>query len=93
MERLSSAGGDDIRRYLKDNIFFDMTHPHSWGKDVIEAAVKVSGADHMLFGSSFPVFSGWMKQGVEFMEGLEVTDQERDDMLFNNAKRMFKLAV
>jgi predicted TIM-barrel fold metal-dependent hydrolase len=76
-----------------DNIFFDMTHPHSWGIDAVEAAVKISGADHLLFGSSFPVFYGWMKQGVDFVNELDVPAGEKEDMLFNNAKKMFKLPV
>ena len=47
---------EDYDRYLKNNIYFDMTHPMSWGKDQLECAVKVCGADHLLLASSFPVF-------------------------------------
>jgi predicted TIM-barrel fold metal-dependent hydrolase len=93
MERLSTSGAEQIQEGLKNNIFFDMTHPHSWGKDAVEAAVKISGADHLLFGSSFPVFYGWMKQGVEFVNELDVTQAEKDAMLFENAKAMFKLPI
>jgi predicted TIM-barrel fold metal-dependent hydrolase len=93
MQRLSSTGGDEIKSYLKNNIFFDMTHPHSWGKDQVECAVKVSGADHLLFGSSFPVFYGWMSQGVEFVKSLDVSDEQREAMFYGNAKKMFNLPV
>jgi len=94
MNRLDPTGGEKIKQYMKENIFFDMTHPHSWGKAQVEAAVEVSGADHLLFGSSFPVFYSWMSQGVEFVKNeLDVTDEERELMLSGNAKRMFNLPI
>ena len=91
MDRLNTTEGEKIKRYLKNNIYFDMSHPHSWGKAQVECAVKVCGADHLLFGSSFPVFYGWMKQGVDFMKSLDVTPQERELMMSENARRLFKL--
>lgn len=94
LNRLDPTGGEKIRQYLENNIFFDMTHPHSWGKQQVEAAVAINGADHYLFGSSFPVFYSWMGQGVEFMKNeIEVTDAERDLMLAGNAKRLFNLPI
>ncbi len=30
------------------------------------ATLKINGADHYMFGSSFPVFYSWMSQGREF---------------------------
>jgi predicted TIM-barrel fold metal-dependent hydrolase len=93
MQRLSSAGMEEIQTYLKNNIFFDMTHPHSWGKAQIEAAVKVSGADHVFFGTSFPVFYSWMGQGVQFVKSLDITEEERDLIFYGNAKKMFNLPV
>jgi len=93
MQRLSSAGVEEIQGYLKNNIFFDMTHPHSWGKAQVEAAIKVSGAGHLFFGTSFPVFYSWMSQGVQFVKGLDITEEEREMIFFGNAKRMFNLPV
>lgn len=94
MQRLDPAGGEKVKQYLEENIFFDMTHPHSWGKDQVEAAIKINGADHYLFGSSFPVFYSWMGQGVEFITNeLDVTDEEREMMLYGNAKRLFNLPI
>ncbi|BBA96347.1 putative amidohydrolase [Actinacidiphila reveromycinica] len=92
--RLDPTGGDKIHSYLENNIFFDLTHPHSWGKDQVECALKVNGADHYMFGSSFPVFYGWMSQGVEFMQKtVEITDEEREQVLSGNAKRLFRLPI
>ena len=93
MQRLSTTGGEQIKSYLKNNIYYDLTHPHSWGKDQVECAIKVSGADHYFFGSSFPVFLGWMSQGVEFMKTLDITEDEYEQIMFGNAKKMFNLPV
>jgi uncharacterized protein len=93
MERLNLGEGDKIRGYLKNNIFYDMTHPHSWGKEQVECAIKVCGADHVLFGSTFPVFYGWMSQGVQFVKALDITEEEREQITNGNARRLFKLNV
>jgi hypothetical protein len=94
MVRLDPTGGDKIKSYLENNIFYDMTHPHSWGKHQVEAALKINGADHFMFGSSFPVFYGWMSQGVDFVKNeLEISDEDRELVLFGNAKRMFNLPI
>ncbi|ANC31996.1 amidohydrolase family protein [Isoptericola dokdonensis] len=94
LDRLDPTGGEKIKSYLEQNIFFDMTHPHSWGKDQVEAAIKINGADHYLFGSSFPVFYGWMSQGVEFVKNeLEISDAERELVLSGNAARLFNLPI
>ncbi len=94
MQRLDPTGGEKIRQYLDENIFFDMTHPHSWGKDQVEAAIKIGGADHYMFGSSFPVFYSWMSQGVEFLKNeIELSDADREAVLSGNAKRLFNLPI
>ncbi|MFE5334962.1 amidohydrolase family protein [Isoptericola sp. NPDC056573] len=94
LTRLDPTGGDKIQSYLDNNLFFDMTHPHSWGKQQVEAAIAIGGADHYLFGSSFPVFYGWMSQGVEFVKNeLEITDAERELVLSGNAARLFNLPL
>ncbi|NTV89126.1 MAG: amidohydrolase [Clostridiales bacterium] len=93
MERLDSSGGDRILKYLKNNIYYDMTHPHSWGKSQVECAIEVCGADHLLFGSSFPVFYGWMSQSLEFVKGLDITKEEFELITSGNAIRLFNLKV
>ncbi len=92
MLRLNLDLGEKIKGYLKNNIYFDTTHPASWGKPQIECAIKVCGADHVLFGTSFPVFYGWMSQGVEFMKTLDITTEERELIQNGNARRLFKIA-
>jgi uncharacterized protein len=91
--RLEATEGERITKYLRNNIFFDMTHPASWGKDQVECSVKVSGADHILFGTSFPVSYNWMADGVEFMKALDITEEQYDLITYGNAKRLFNLPV
>jgi predicted TIM-barrel fold metal-dependent hydrolase len=94
LQRLDPTGGDKIQQYLRENIFFDLTHPHSWGKTQIEAALAINGADHYMFGSSFPVFYSWMSQGVDFMlNEVEISDADREAVMYGNAKRMFDLPI
>lgn len=93
MLRLDVTEGERISKYLKNNIFFDMTHPASWGKEQVECAIKVSGADHLLFGTTFPVFYNWMSEGVEFMKTLNISEEERTLITSENAIRLFKLNV
>ena len=91
LARFDTTEADRIQRYLKNNIFYDMTHPASWGKEQVECAIRVCGADHMLFGSSFPVVYGWMSSGVDFVQKLDISEQERELILNGNARRLFRL--
>lgn len=93
MLRLDMTEGERITKYLKNNIFYDMTHPASWGKEQVECAIKVCGADHLLLGTTFPVFYNWMSEGVEFMKTLDITEEDRTLITSGNAIRLFKLNV
>jgi len=93
MLRLDMTEGERITKYLKNNIFYDMTHPASWGKEQVECAIKVCGADHLLLGTTFPVFYNWMSEGVEFIKTLDITEEERILIMSGNAIRLFKLNV
>jgi uncharacterized protein len=47
-----------------------------------------------LAGSSFPVFSGWMGRGVEFLQKeLDIGDADRELVLYGNAKRLSNLPI
>lgn len=91
MMRLDTSEGERILGYLKRNIYFDTTHPSSWGKEQVECAIKVCGADHILFSSSFPVFYNWMSDGVEFMKTLDISEEDRTMIMSGNALNMFDL--
>jgi len=91
MQRLDASDADRIMGYLKNNLYFDTTHPASWGKEQVECAIKVCGADHILFSSSFPVFYNWMSDGVELMKTLDISDEDRALVMSGNAIRLFNL--
>ena len=92
MNRLASnVGRDEYDEFLKNNIYFDACHPMSWGKDQLECAVKVCGADHVLMGSSFPVFYEWLARSVETINSLDITDEEKNLILGGNAQHIFGL--
>ena len=78
-------------RYLQNNLYFDLTHPMSWGKAALDCALKVCGADHLLMGSSFPVFYEWMARSVEAVDAMDATDEEKALIKGGNAARIFNL--
>lgn len=91
MERLESDSREMVLQYLQNNLFFECTHASTLGKEQLESAVKICGADHILFGSSFPVFHGWMSDGVDMIRSLDITDEEKNLVLGGNACRIFGL--
>ena len=72
---------DSIRRHLENNFFFEMSQAQSWGKYQLECAVAVLGADHILFGTSYPVRKEWLLEGAAFVEGLDISDAEKNLVL------------
>jgi len=91
MVRLESDSREKVLEYLDKNLFFEATHASTLGKDQLESAVKICGADHILFGSSFPVFHGWMSDGVKMIRSLDITEEEKDLILGENAVKIFGL--
>jgi predicted TIM-barrel fold metal-dependent hydrolase len=81
----------EVRKYLSDNLFFDITTPTSWSKPVLECAIKEFGADHVLYGSSYPVRIDWVLGGVEYVRGLNISEAEKELILCGNAQRLFKI--
>jgi predicted TIM-barrel fold metal-dependent hydrolase len=92
MNRLSTGlDRESYDRYLKNNLYFDACHALSWGKNAMECAVKQHGADHILLGSSFPVFYEWLAKSVDAINALDITQDDKDLILGGNAQRIFKL--
>jgi hypothetical protein len=81
-----------IRRYLKNNIYFDLSGAPQWGKAQLECAVKVLGADHVLYGGSYPIRRDWFQDGVAYVRSLAISETDKALILGGNAKRLFKLA-
>lgn len=84
--------GAKLRRYLKTNVYFDLSGAPQWGKPQLECAVKVLGADHILYGGSYPIRRDWFQQGVEYVRSLSISEADKGLILGGNAKQLFKLA-
>jgi predicted TIM-barrel fold metal-dependent hydrolase len=81
-----------IRRYLKENLYFDLSGAPQWGKAQLECAVKVLGADHILYGGSYPIRRDWFQEGVAYVRSLAIPEADKALILGGNAKRLFNLA-
>ena len=75
VERFDIA--DKVNRYLQNNIYFDMSGALQWGKPQLECAVKVLGADHILYGSSYPLRREWFLKGIDFVRNLEISGKRK----------------
>ena len=80
---------EGFREQLKKNLFFEMSHAQPWGKEQLTCAVKTLGADHVIFGSSYPVRSQWLLEGADFVRSLELTEEEKELILHGNAERLY----
>ncbi|MBQ9269253.1 MAG: amidohydrolase family protein [Oscillospiraceae bacterium] len=88
--RFQNANGN-VARQLQENIFFEMSHAQPWGKEQLECAVKVLGADHIVFGSSYPVKQEWLLGGPEFVRSLDISEEDKALILGGNARRLYHL--
>ena len=82
----------EIRRYLQRNVFFDVSGAPQWGKAQLECAVKVLGAEHILYGGSYPIRRDWFLQGVDYVRSLAIEERDKALILGGNAARLFRLA-
>jgi predicted TIM-barrel fold metal-dependent hydrolase len=82
---------EKIDGYLKNNFFFDITTPTQWTKAQLECAVKEVGADHLLFGGSFPVRPDWLFSGIQHIKSLDIGEKEKKLILGENAMRLLKI--
>ncbi|MEO0252287.1 MAG: amidohydrolase family protein [candidate division WOR-3 bacterium] len=92
IERFDPAA-EKVRKYLDKNIYFELTAPTIWSKHQLECAVKELGADHILFGSGYPVRREWLLKGVEYIRSLDVSEKEKEQILGENAISLFKIKV
>jgi predicted TIM-barrel fold metal-dependent hydrolase len=79
------------KNYFRNNLYFDITTPLAWSKSQLECAVKEFGADHILYGSSYPVRLDWVLNGVEYVKSLDISGEEKELIFCGNAKRLFNI--
>jgi predicted TIM-barrel fold metal-dependent hydrolase len=90
VERFQTEAGK-INKYLENNLYFDTSGSIQWGKAQLECAVKVLGADHILYGSSYPIRRDWFSQGVDFVKKLDIDEKSKSLILSKNAIRLFNI--
>lgn len=81
--------GDEIQKYLRENLFFEMSHAAPWGKEALTCAIRNLGPEHVIFGSSYPVRKQWLTEGVDFVRSLDITKDEKALVLGGNAERLY----
>lgn len=89
IDRFDSTAASRIRRYLSENVYFEVTAPTSWSRNHLECAVKELGADRLLFGSGYPVRREWLIKGVDYIKSLNIDDNAKKLILGENAARLF----
>lgn len=82
---------DTVRQSFEQHIFFEMSHAQPWGKDALECAVKVLGADHIIWGTSYPVRREWLLEGPATVRALDIPEADKDAILSGNARRVYAL--
>jgi predicted TIM-barrel fold metal-dependent hydrolase len=51
----------------------------------------VLGADHILYGSSYPIKLDWFFEGVDYVKSLDIDEKSKDLILGENAARLFNI--
>ncbi len=54
--------------------------------------MKIYGADHVLYGSSYPVRKVWLTGGPDYIRSLDITEAEKAQILGGNALRVYRMA-
>ena len=80
---------ETVSARLEKNIFFDMSHAQPWGPTLLSCAVEVLGADHIVFGTSYPVKREWLTEGVACVNAALVSDEAKRLMLGETAQRLY----
>ena len=82
-----------MARYLSENIFFETSHAQPWGRESLECAVRVLGSDHIIYGSSYPVRMEWLTEGAGFVRGMDLSGDDKENILWRNASRLYGIKV
>lgn len=90
-ERFDPDGSAKALGFLDRNVYYDVTHAPPWGEPQLECAVKVYGAEHILFGSSYPIRNEWVYGGVQYIRSLDISEKDKSLILGENAVKLFNL--
>lgn len=90
VQRFQADDGSLAER-LNQHIFFEMSHAQPWGAAQLKCAIDVLGADHVIFGSSYPVRREWLLDGPGFVRGLGLSSKDEELVLGGNARRLYRM--
>jgi predicted TIM-barrel fold metal-dependent hydrolase len=72
-----------------NQMYFD-TAPPFWYKAEVRCAIETLGADHICYGSDYPIQPDWIGRSLELVTGQEgLSDDALADILGRNALRVF----
>ncbi|WP_321973102.1 amidohydrolase family protein [Paratractidigestivibacter sp.] len=91
VQRFQTDDGQLAAR-LREHVFFEMSHAQPWGAEQLACAVKTLGADHVVFGTSYPVRREWLLDGPAFVRGLGLSEQDEALVLGGNARALYNLS-
>ena len=75
--------------YLRE-LYYDTLISH---QPALRLATEQFGADHLMFGSDYPLGSGSLEDALRFVQDAELTEAERELVLGANAVRVLNLPV
>ncbi len=82
-EHISQPPSEYLRNFYYDSVNFD--------SKALKLAVDFAGTDHILAGSDYPHQIGSLKQMVESIESLDVSEEEKAGMFGGNAKKLLEI--
>ncbi|MDO5422875.1 MAG: amidohydrolase family protein [Eubacteriales bacterium] len=86
------ADNGQVEARFREHLYFEMSHAQPWGKEPLECAVNVLGADHILFGTSYPVRKEWLTEGPAFVRQLAISEEDKERILHRNAEEIYKIS-
>ncbi len=88
VERFKTDDGELAER-LRSHVYFEMSHAQPWGRDALECAIRVMGADRVVFGTSYPVRREWLLDGPSFVRDLDISEVDKERVLAGNAQELY----
>lgn len=80
---------DDVR--LFDNVFFDMSNTYFVSKERVDKTLSRFGSTKLLLGSDTPYGCRALEKAVQRISELDLSENERENILGNNMARLLKL--
>lgn len=90
VQRFKTDDGTLAQR-LHDHIFFEMSHAQPWGASQLKCAIEVLGADHVIFGTSYPVRREWLLDGPAFVRELGLSAADEELVLSGTARALYHI--